>query len=728
MREPLEGMHLVRFEAFEVNLTTGEVRKHGIRLKVQGQPFQVLVMLLARPGKLVTRDEIREKLWPCGTFVDFDNGLNTALSRLREALGDSAESPRYIETLARRGYRWMLPVEGMDTESRRVIALVENPGIEVVEAQRSSAFPRTAKWTADFPFTKSKRLALLSSILGFLVLAVVVKVSLNLRSRLPRVIDSSQITNDGSLAGHKVVSDGSRLYFSYFKTGSTESRARALAQVSTQGGETARIPLALEEPVLYDISPTHSELLVGGGAFTSTFEQPLWSLPLPAGSPRRVGDILAHGACWAPDGRHLVFVNGKDLFVAKPDGSEVRKLATGDGFVSYVQFSPDGTRLRFSSIIGNATAQKGEVMEMRADGSGLHRLPIRGCCGTWSADGKYYFYSQMVRDIWVLPERRSILGDVEFGTPVQLTAGPVVFGQPTPSENGKQLFVIGHQHRVELVHYESRAKRFVPFLGGISAGELEVSPDGQWVTYTTYPESTLWRSKLDGSERLQLTFPPINAHEPRWSPDGKKILFTDDPSRIFVVPADGGTPRQLMPEDRPAVIGAGAWLPDGNSILFVRVMGCPPGDFSCLRENAAIYLLDLKTQQVSKLPGSEKMGASRLSPYGRYVSAVFGDYHGKLMLYDFQTKRWSELSTNVGSGSVVWSHDSKFVYLDLKGQPAKLVRISVPDGKVEPALDLSDITLGGYFPGWISLLPDDSPLLMLDRSKHDIYRLELQYL
>jgi serine/threonine protein kinase/Tfp pilus assembly protein PilF len=124
MREPLEGMRLVRFEAFEVNLTTGEVRKHGIRLKVQDQPFQVLVMLLARPGKLVTRDEIRQRLWPSGTFVDFDNGLNTALSRLREALGDSAESPRYIETLARRGYRWMVPVDWMASRSADLSAAV----------------------------------------------------------------------------------------------------------------------------------------------------------------------------------------------------------------------------------------------------------------------------------------------------------------------------------------------------------------------------------------------------------------------------------------------------------------------------------------------------------------------------------------------------------------------------------------------------------------------------
>src|SRR5271165_1117916 len=110
-------MRVCRFGPFEVNLTTGELRKHGIRLKLQDQPFQILAMLLARPGKLLTREEIRHRLWPSGTFVDFDNGLNTALCRLREALGDSAESPRYIETLARRGYRWMVPVDWMASRS-----------------------------------------------------------------------------------------------------------------------------------------------------------------------------------------------------------------------------------------------------------------------------------------------------------------------------------------------------------------------------------------------------------------------------------------------------------------------------------------------------------------------------------------------------------------------------------------------------------------------------------
>jgi eukaryotic-like serine/threonine-protein kinase len=112
VHEPANGTPVARFGAFEVNFVAGELRKHGIRLKVQEQPFQVLVLLLERPGELITREEIQQKLWPSGTFVDFDNGLNTAINRLREALGDSAENPRFVVTEPRRGYRFIAPVNG----------------------------------------------------------------------------------------------------------------------------------------------------------------------------------------------------------------------------------------------------------------------------------------------------------------------------------------------------------------------------------------------------------------------------------------------------------------------------------------------------------------------------------------------------------------------------------------------------------------------------------------
>jgi len=102
---------IVRFGAFEVNLDTGELRQRGQKVKLQEQPFQVLVALLQRPGELVTREELRGRLWPADTFVDFDHSLNAAVKRLREALGDSAEVPRFIETLARRGYRFIGTVD-----------------------------------------------------------------------------------------------------------------------------------------------------------------------------------------------------------------------------------------------------------------------------------------------------------------------------------------------------------------------------------------------------------------------------------------------------------------------------------------------------------------------------------------------------------------------------------------------------------------------------------------
>jgi DNA-binding winged helix-turn-helix (wHTH) protein len=699
---------VLSFGPFEANLQTQELKKCGVLVRLPKQSFQILEVLLKKPGQLIPREELQSLLWSSDTFVDFDKGLNAAVNRLREALGDSADNSRYVETLPRRGYRFIAPVQRCNAVSERL----ELP----LTLERTPRLPGTKRW------------ALLASFLCLVGLAVIfVLVALRSSPPIPKVVDSAQVTKDRlpkSNATFRLVSDGSALYFQEGSLDDTEQKT-ALLQVSALGGEVARIPLSLLSPIAFDFSQTRSELLVGGGEF-DVFkpERPLWVLPRPAGPPHPLGDIVADDACWAPDGRHLAFINGKDVFVAAANGSDVRKLASADGFdgAFWVRFSPDGRRLRFGVFRFDIPDNEIELMEMASNGTGLHRLPIQGgCCGAWSADGKYYFYKKG-RDIWVLPERRSLFGKFELGAPVQLTAGPLEFGAPTPSTDDKHLYVVGSQRRIELVRYDPRSRQFTSFLGGISAGELEVSPDGQWVTYTTFPESDLWRSKLDGSERLQLTFAPICAHEPRWSPDGKQILFTDLPHKLFIVPADGGTPRQLMPTDQPPpLIGAGAWLPDGNSIIFGR-RAC--GDNSCF----AIYRLDLKTQQVSKVPGSDGMFAARLSRDGHYLTALaMAQDQNRVMLYDLQTQRWSQLAK--AFGSVVWSHNSQFVYLHLKheSEPDELVRISVPDGKVQRVLDLKGVTLGGFWPDWISLLPDDSPLLMLDRSTEEIYRLDLQY-
>lgn len=687
---------IVRFGPFEANLETAELRKEGAKLPVQIQPFQVLAVLLKQPGELITREQLRSQIWAQDTFVDFDHALNTAITKIRLALGDDAEHPTYIETLPRRGYRFIGVVE------------IADPG-----ATSEETAPRSLR-RRHLP----KILIALSVPLVALLGSAIWLASRDIP--VPKVIDSVQITKDGQHKDVtiKLLNDGSRLYFqegSYTGPLSTIAPAFAenpsLVEVSTLGGETARIPVSLEEPLIYDFSPARSEFLAGSGS--NPIEHPLWIVPVPAGLPRRAGNILALDACWSPDGKHMSFVKDNDLFTANSDGTGVRKLVTLDEPAYWIRYSPDGTRLRFTVFSLSGNPEDWKIMEIGADGNGLHQLPIRGCCGKWSADGNYYFY-QTSRDIWVLPERRSLWGGVEIGRPAQLTTGPIAFGAPTPSDDGKGLFVVGNQPRVELVRYEARRKQFVPMLGGISAGEVEVSPDGQWVTYTTYPESNLWRSRRDGSERLQLTFPPVNAHEPRWSPDGKQIMFTDVPRRMYIVAAAGGALEQVMPRSElpTTEVGAGFWMPDGNTIVFV--MGSDKTPYG-------IYRLNLKTQEISRIPGSDDLVAARLSPNGRYVT---GHQANKTMLYDFETQQW----TNFGDGIPEWSRDSKFVYLHRKNadKSAEIVRMRVPDGKVERVLDLKGITLGGYWPEWVSLLPDNSPVLMMDKSTQEIYRLQFQ--
>lgn len=277
---------LFRFGVFEADLHSCELRKNGRKVPLQGQPFQVFALLLQQSGKLVNREELRQKVWPADIFVDFDHGLNTAITKIRIALGDSADNPRFVETLPRRGYRFIAPVE--------------DPSAKVGEPGRVGALSLASERTVRF--TSTKRLALLFSLLGLLVLAAVA-LWLNLRSPLsiPAVVDSVQITKDelqkfeGQGSTLHLLSDGSRLYF-------TESlpAGAALMQVSTQGGETARIPVTLENPKVYDISPIRSELLVAAGVFNA------WT---PSGP---------FGSCHSLRDRRIVSVTSSPMTLAGP--------------------------------------------------------------------------------------------------------------------------------------------------------------------------------------------------------------------------------------------------------------------------------------------------------------------------------------------------------------------------------------------------------------------------
>src|SRR5450631_4378898 len=144
MALPQNNRRVAWFGLFELDLSAGELRRSGTKLRLQGQPFQVLALLLERAGEVVTREELQQQLWPSDTFVDFDHSLNTAINKVREALGDSASSPRYVETLARRGYRFIAPVQACAQLDRQIDAPSENPVIVIASREASLAESATS--------------------------------------------------------------------------------------------------------------------------------------------------------------------------------------------------------------------------------------------------------------------------------------------------------------------------------------------------------------------------------------------------------------------------------------------------------------------------------------------------------------------------------------------------------------------------------------------------------
>jgi Tol biopolymer transport system component len=527
---------------------------------------------------------------------------------------------------------------------------------------------------------------------------------------LPKASGYTRITSDGRKKYPRVVTDGTRLYFTEAVAGSY-----TLAQVSVMGGDTTPISTPFQFPQLFDISPNHSELLVA--AFTDAgSEWPLWVVPIPGGSPRRLGDVQAHDATWLRDGQQIVYAQGTGLYRVNSDGTDSRKLVGLPGIVSWLLCSPDGSVLRFN--VNNPKTNSYGLWEMSADGTHLRVKPDYGCCGNWTPDGKYFVFQATGEsvhvNIWAVREKSE-----PFPVPVVLTTGPMDLLWPVPSLDGKKLFVIGFQPRGELVRYDSKSRQYVPYLSGISAEGVTFSKDSVWVAYVAYPEGVLWRSKVDGSERLQLSFAPMTAFIPRWSPDGKRIAFMAvTPGKlwqIYVVSADGGTPQQLTMDERNRTDPN--WSPDGNSLVFG---GRPEPDGA-----SAIYILDLTSHQRSTLLGSEGLFYPRWSPDGRYIIATTTD-HQKLMGFDFKTRKWAEW-VKMFVGYENWSRDGKYLYFDntLVSDPA-FYRLRISDHKLERVASLKDLgrqALGMFGP-WTGLAPDDSPLTLRDIGSQEIYALD----
>ena len=699
----------VRFHQWELDLDCGELAFSGEPVRLQPQPAKVLALLAKRAGTLVLREEIQRELWHHQSQVDFDQGLNYCIRQIRVVLKDNAEDPTYIETVPRKGYRFRAPVEPVVSGERL------NQDTPAAEPSQKPATTRPA-WIVP----------LCAFILAVLATIFVSRIT----SKSTPVASYSEITHDGvdkrgkALAGTDapLATDGSRIYFT---EGSNDHSS--LMQVSASGGETAPIKVPFDFPQLLDFSEPRSELLVAEHSDRIP-EPPLWVVPVPAGVPHRLGQIAARDACWSPDGRQIAFIHGTDLYAANEDGSGQRKIAALPGVGWFPRWSPDGTRLRLT-VVEPKTANQ-SLWEVAAYGEDARPLlpnwnaPHAECCGNWTPDGKHYLF-QATRgaktEIWSMPGASGALDFTRlWNAPTQVTNGQINSLVPVPSRDGKKLYVIGQKMRGELVHYDAAIHEFLPYLGGLSADFAQISRDGQWMLYVDFPHGTLWRSKVDGTQRLQLTFPPMEVHVPQWSPDGKQIVFfsvgADRAMRIYLVSANGGTPqaastagwREMSP----------SWSPDGNSILFsdFPFFGGDPS-------KVAVHILDLRSGKISTVPGSEGIFSPRWSPDGRYIAASSPGENG-IMIFDFQTLRWQRVAD--GFGFMNFSHDSQYLYFRRHEPSPAIVRLRLANNEYSVVASLTGIREGGRLAGLqFAVGSDDLPMLLRDTGIQEIYSFAL---
>lgn len=538
---------VIRFSTFEVNLQSGELRQRGQKVRLQEQPFQVLAALLKRPGEVVTREELRSRLWPADTFVDFDHSLNAAIKRLRDTLGESAETPIFIETLARRGYRF--------------IGNVEMP------AGIPSAPPRPWRWLS------TKRSAVLGGLTVCALALSFLYYSNSLRSKAvqPPVIPSvtPAVTNVGEKHAPSLSPDGQHLAFAW-NGGAGPHFSIYVKLVGTE--ESLR--LTNQESI--DFNPVWSP----DGRYIAFCrfmkgEKGIYIISSLGGAERRVRSTLwrehfwsANRLSWSPDGKLLAFSdrasdgeNTPSIFILTLDSLAARRLTSPQRSRSDINpvFSPDGQTLAFyrgPEGVFTVPVAGGEEQRLtsRSDGWGL----------AWTPDGRDLVFPD-AGWLWKIS-----LGGGE--------AEQLPFGQDgvQPSIRGNRLVYVRQTANLNIWRRNLNS----PLLAGpsdrfISSTRVEsapqFSPDGNRIAFesTRSGAHEIWICKGDGTGLVQLTHLNSVTGTPRWSPDGQRIAFdsrtTDNPD-IFVVDSQGGPPRKLTSE--PSLELLPSWSRDGHWIYF----------------------------------------------------------------------------------------------------------------------------------------------------------------
>jgi Tol biopolymer transport system component/DNA-binding winged helix-turn-helix (wHTH) protein len=518
-----------RFGVFELDLRVGELRRSGLKVKLQDQPFQVLALLLETPGEIVTRDDLRNRLWPADTFVDFDHSLNAAIKRLRDALGDSAENPTFVETVARRGYRFLAPVS---TTSANGNGLPAQPSTAETPAEP------TPRPTLHF------HLWWITAAAAVVLVLFGIKLGLSLaqnHSTAPARI--SQLTAnpaDDRVRAAAISNDGKYLAFS-------DETGFYLRQIDT--GETHSIPLpAGMAAQSLSWFPDSAHLIV---ALTGSAQPPsLWEIFTLGGSPRKLQDSGRSPAV-SPDGKQIAFITGQtmrnQIWLMAADGEQPRKLLGDEGdFFGSLTWSPDGTRIGYiRGRLSNAFGVSGAIEFVDVRDQHVNDLLHLANAGWYSAMSGPLAWAQDGRLIYALAESPPRQLDSNLWS-VSLDPGGRPVGTPLRLTNDR---------------------------GSVSS--ISISADGKRIVYLKgLPQPDVYIARVEGpgaiSEPVRLTLDDRQDMPFDWTPDSKSVLFISDRTGIFSIyrqAIDQTVPELLVGGSHPVLTGR--LSPDGTQLIYL---------------------------------------------------------------------------------------------------------------------------------------------------------------
>jgi len=544
----------------------------------------------------------------------------------------------------------------------------------------------------------------------------------------PRITGYRQLLGGLPRAPAGWATDGQRVYYTVDREGRYEAWQAPLA-----GGEPARLDVPFQQALVVDASPRQSAILVigwdGGLTENEQRDSPLWIVPVPAGGARNTG-LRVRAAAWSPDGERLALTGGSDdyttklpgaVFVARADGSSAREIFRGEADTQWIRWSPDGRRLRFGVFDG--TTSEWWCLEMASDGSAPPTRVGRGQRGAWTADGERFVFGQ-----WGAPGGAGTVAGPRFdlhatpgrdawreGESVPLTFGPFDFAGPVFTPDGRRIVAAGALHRMELLRYVAARSRFER-VADVPGGFVEFSPDGEWVAWLDPSSLTLWRSRRNGTGRLQLTVPPAAVGLFKWSPDSRRLVFVADkaggrePGVVHVVSRDGGTPESFSdPVGNP--VWDPCWLGPG-AIAWGNLQG----------EGAAVWTADLASRRVAKLPGSEGMMGAKCAPDGRILAARAWSLG--YWLYRPQAGTWEDLGQPSNLWYPTWARDGATV-VGLSLDERAIYRFRVGQPGREKVIDLGSVQpTAPWFDAWMGLDPDDAPLVLRNSGLTDLFVLD----